>query len=146
MYSEGFSLNVFSKYNFYRTISAGPCILTSYFLKCFDSYWSTKNNFKKNFEMKLRAFWIWFITNHFQCNISSLGTFDLYVILTQFISRINQALTPLSFDSALTFIVDKQPLWPPIFCSIWKKNSWHKKLTVCRKVCIHFFTRKLIFM
>ena len=100
-----------------------------------------KNNFKKNFEMKSRAFWICFITNHFQCNIFSLGTFDPYVILTQFVRKINQALTPLSFDSALTSIVEKQPLWLSIFCSVWKT-----KLTSYRKVCMDFFRRKLIFM
>ena len=100
-----------------------------------------KNNFEKNFEMKSRAFWIWFITNHFQCNISSLGTFDPYIIRTQFVSKISQALTPLSFDSALTFVVDKQPLWLSIFCSLKKK-----RLTAYRKVCMEFFRRKLIFM
>ena len=99
-----------------------------------------KNNFEKNFEMKSRAFWIWFITNHFQCNISSLGTFDPYVILTQFVSKINQALRPLPFDS-FDSIVEKQPLWLSIFCSVWKT-----KLTAYRKVCMDFFTRKLIFM
>ena len=114
--------------------------LTSYFLKFFDSHWSTKNNFKKNCEKKSRAFWIWFRTNHVQCNISSLGTFDLYVILTQFVSRINQALTTLSFDSALTSIVDKQPLWLSIFYCL------KKRLAAYRKVCMEFFRKNLIFM
>ena len=100
-----------------------------------------KNNFKMNFEMNSTTFWIWFIANHFQCNISSLGTFDPYVILTQCVSKINQVLTPLSFDSAITSRVNKQPPWLSNFCSVWKK-----KLTAYRKVCMEIFRRKLIFM
>ena len=87
----------------------------------FKNFWLTllnKKQFQKEFLDEVKGFWIWFIANHFQCNISSLGTFDLYVILTQFVSKINQALTTLSFDSALTSIVDKQPLWLSIFCCL----------------------------
>ena len=70
-----------------------------------------------------------------------MGTFDPYLILTHFVSKISQALTPLSFDSPLTFIVDKQPLWLLTFF-----GSWRKTLTACCKVCMEFFRRKLIFM
>ena len=117
-----------------------PIVWLVNFLNFLTHIGQQENNFKKNCEMKSRAFWIWFRTNHFQCNISSLGTFDLYVILTQFVSKINHASTPLSFDSALSSIVDKQPIWLSFFCSVWKK------MLTALKVCMDFFRGKLIFM
>ena len=72
----------------------------------------------------------------------SLGTFDPYVILRQFVSKINQVLTPLSFDSALTSRVGKQPLTLAFNFLLCLK----KKLTAYHKVCMDFFRRKLIFM
>ena len=40
VYSEGFSLNVFSKYNFYRTISAGPCVACDKLSIEINNFWS----------------------------------------------------------------------------------------------------------
>ena len=122
-FSHTFSVNLVDcmKIPWYGQDIIAYSLFDQLLFKFFDSYWSIKNNFKKSFQMKSRAFWICFITNHFQCNISSLGTFALYVILTQFVSKINQALTPLSFNSALTLLVDKQQLWLSIFCCLKKK-------------------------
>ena len=94
--------------------------LTCQFLDLLSHIGQQKNNFKKNFQKKSSAFWIWFLTNNFQWNISSLGAFDPYVIMSQFGGKSNQVLKPLSFDSTRTFMVDKQPLWLSILCSVWK--------------------------
>ena len=105
-----------------------------------------KNNFEKNFELKWRAFWIWFITNHFLWVHSTLTSF-----WDNLSAKSIRALTPLSFDSTLTSIIGKQPLWLSIFCSVWNLTlllffNFLLCLTAYHKVCMDFFRRKLIFM
>ena len=111
--------------------------LTSYCFKFFDSHWSTKKQLWKEFWVEMKGF-----LNLVHNKPFSLGTFDPYVILRQFVSKINQVLTPLSFDSALTSRVGKQPLTLAFNFLLCLK----KKLTAYHKVCMDFFRRKLIFM
>ena len=120
--------------------------LTSYCFKFFDLHWSKKKQLWKEFWVEVKGF-----LNVVHNKPFSLGTFDPYVILRQFVSKMNQALTPLSLDSTLTSIIGKQPLWLSIFCSVWNLTlllffNFLLCLTAYHKVCMDFFRRKLIFM